>query len=541
MAMPRRPTQQDFIDDELLRAPMTFDRVIDAVVAQWRLRLPAHDRIDGDPARALALHRGDLVAEALNSLRASAQAELQGGEPPAPPALRSKAAALTGSELSLIGEDDVVVDIEIARCIQVIRQGADAELRELHTFTSALVNDLNVTRDNNPFRPERFVAALWAGLQQLPLSRPVLTAFLHEAAIPLAEALRRSYAAASRRLEEQGISPGAYRTIVFGGAASWAADAARYRPPADLHGLHNSMPTPLDALPPQLPRRLPEVLPGEVLERPPDRPTDQSNAGLHRNPAPSRPDTQLIELLARLFAAIQNDPGLAVHTVALLQRLQPTALRLALVDGTPLDAYDHPIWRFMDHLAFDLECSTPALLPRLLGLCRNLVEHLVAADPPQASQFSWAIVRLAAARRHALAQALTLATPQIERLQRITQAEVGSSTATMPLDIGTLDTVPADLMPASEPSAASAGTLSMSQACQPGASLRVYLQGEWRPLMCLWQDSGHELLLLLEPAVDRLWALRQPALARLLAENLARPLQVRSLVRRAADKVLHAL
>jgi hypothetical protein len=115
------------------------------------------------------------------------------------------------------------------------------------------------------------------------------------------------------------------------------------------------------------------------------------------------------------------------------------------------------------------------------------------------------------------------------------------STATMPLDIGTLDTVPADLMPEPEAGGRPPGAGTLAQASTPGTTLRVYLQGEWRQLQSLWQDSNHELLLLVEPASDRLWALRQAALARLLAEGLARTLRVRSLVRRAADKVLHAL
>ena len=84
-------------------------------------------RIDGDPARALALHRGDLVAEALNSLRASAQTELQGVEPPAPPALRSKAAALA-DELDAAGNLDVHHHIVLADQRQLrAGQGADAE------------------------------------------------------------------------------------------------------------------------------------------------------------------------------------------------------------------------------------------------------------------------------------------------------------------------------------------------------------------------------------------------------------------------------
>jgi hypothetical protein len=535
--MASRPTQQDFIDDELLRAPLTFDSVIDTVLAQWRPRLRSHNRLDGDPVRALQLHRGDLVAEAMRGLRTAALADLQASQArslkplstppaPAPPGSQTRARPDPPGPLalSLIDEDDVAVDIEIARCTQTIRQMAEAELRELHTFTSALVNDLNVARDTNPFRPERFVRALWAGLQQVPLSQPMLTAFLHEAAVPLAEALRRGYASASQRLADQGVTPAAHRTIVYGGGTAWGVDLTRYRPPANLQTLHDSMPTPLDAL------AATDV--GADTAQPRRAPLPATTDG---------PDPQLIELVARLFTAIQDDRALAPQTTLLLERLQPTVLRLALHDATPLDTYDHPVWRFMDHLANDLECSAPAHQARLLGLCRNLVDHLAAATPPEGSHFSWAIVRLAAARRHALAQALAAAAPQIERLQRICRAEASNATATMPLDIGTLDTVPADLMPDDGPPGARASTASQIQASQPGTCLRTYLQGEWRQLTCLWQDSGHELLLLAEPAGDRLWALRQAAFARLLAEGLARPMHVRSLVRRAADKVLRAL
>ncbi len=539
--MPRRPTLQDFIDDELLRAPLTFDAVIDTVQQRWRLRLPPHSRLDGDPARALQLHRQALVSEALQALRTAAQLDQATGSRPAsahnaPPPAPGPALA----ELSLIDEDDVTADVEIARCNQTIRQTAEAELRELHTYTSALVEDVNVARDTNPFRPERLVRALWAGVQRVPLSRPVLVAFLHDAAVPLAQALQRAYAGASQRLQAQGIAPAAHRTIVYGGSGTaWGADVSRYRTsaelshlshlpplsqlphlhhPDNLHGLHHSMPSALDAL----------GTPG-----PPP-------AAQHARPA-AGPDPQLIELLARLFTAIQNDKSLGAPTVALLQRLQPTVLRVALHDASLLDTYDHPAWRFMDHLAFDIACSALPQQPRLLGLCRNLVDHLAAMDAPDGSHFSWAIVRLAAARRHGLDQALAAAAPQIQRLHRIASDEASAATVSMALDIGTLDTVPADLLPDPDDPAALGVGHTLRKATTPGTVLRCHLQGEWRQLLCLWQDDAHELLLLGEPATGGHWALRQPALARLMAEGLAWPMRVRSLVRRAADKVLHAL
>ena len=529
--MPRRPTLQDFIDDELLRAPMTFDAVIDTVQQRWRLRLPPHSRLDGDPARALQLHRHALVAEALQTLRVAAQHDQAAATHPAAAAAAPPAPGPALADLSLIDEADVAVDVEIARCNQTIRQTAEAELRELHTFTSALVEDVNVARDTNPFRPERFVRALWAGLLRVPLSRPVLVAFLHEAAVPLAQALRRAYGAASQRLQAQGIAPAAHRTIVYGGSGTaWGAETSRYRTaadlrqpphPPDLHRLHDSMPSALDAL----------AAPAAPHPAHPAHPAHP----------PSGPDPQLIELLARLFTAIQNDPSLGAPTVALLQRLQATVLRVALQDASPLDSYDHPAWRFMDHLAFDIACCAPARQPRLLGLCRNLVDHLAALDAPDASHFSWAIVRLAAARRHGLDQALASAGPQIQRLQRIASDEASAASVSMALDIGTLDTVPADLLPEPDDPAAPLASHALANATTPGNALRCHLQGEWRQLLCLWQDGAHELLLLGEPATGGHWALRQPALARLMAEGLAWPMRVRSLVRRAADKVLHAL
>jgi hypothetical protein len=508
--MSNRPCLQDFIDDELLRAPMTFDAVVDAVHACWQMRLPVHDRLDGNPVRALHLHRDELVAEALHALTQAAQSDLKQGRtaenaPPAPPA--------RALPLALIGEEDVVVDIEIARCVRTIAQMAEIELRELHTFTSALVLDINVARDTNPFRPERFVRALWSGVQRVPLSRPVLTGFMHEAALPLAQALRRGYASASRRLEDQGVTPAAHRTIVQGSTTTWGAEASRYRPPPDLQTLHNSLPAAL-----QTPLAATRSMP--------------------RQGVATQSDAQQVELLSTLFSTILNDRALAPQTVAVIQRLQPTVQRLALHDASMLEAYDHPAWRFMDQLVHDLECSAPARLARLQGLCRNLVDHLAAADTPESSQFSWAIVRLAAARRHTLAQDISAAKPQIDKLQRMIQPEAMPSTATMPLDIGTLDTVPAELMPEPRGDTPLAGATTLVQASVPGTVLRVYLQGEWRLLVTLWQDEEQELLLLAEPATDRLWALRQPALVRLLAQRLARRLRVRSLVKRAAGKLL---
>lgn len=535
VAMPTRPTLQDFIDEELLRVPVTLDLVIDAVHQRWRERLPGQSRGSGiDPARVLQQHRNELTARALAMLRHSAQEDLRalqsgGGAPPRPAkAAPTRAAGLMAEpSLALIDEADVAVDIEIARCTHAVKLQAEVVLRELQTYTSALVNDANVSRDTNPFRPERMVRALWEGVQLLPLSRPLMAAFLQDAAQPLATTLQRAYASACRRLEEQGVEPASYRTIVTSGSTIWGHQStARYQVPDDLHVLRSSMPMPLGKLPAE-PQPAPAVSAAASAAAP------AATSGVN-----AAPDPQLIELLARLFEAIQGDLRLAPDTVALMQRLQPTALRVALRDPSLLDRYDHALWRFMDQLAHDLALCAPSQRLRLLGLGRNLIDHLAQTDPRDSHGFAWALERLLAAQRHALNQAIAAAQPEIGKLERIVADQASASTGAMPLDIATLDTVPAALM--AEPPAAPGGALA-STGLPPGAAVRAYLQGERRTLVSLWQDRQHELALLHEPATERVFAMRQRALARLQAEGLAHPYKVRSLVRRSAEKVLRAL
>ena len=532
-------TLLDFIDDEMLRVPMTVDQVTDAVLEQWRVRMPARARADTDPARLLSQHRGDLVTHTLVALRASAMVDLKDLTSGTAPSHRQPGETQHQSlSLSLIDEADVALDIEIARCTENLKIKAEIALRELQTFTSALANDLNVSRDSNPFRPERFVRALWAGLQKLPLSTALRATYLRDASEPLAKALRRAYTAACQRLEEQGVTPASYRTIVINGNTGWGASVSRYQPPEDLHKLRDSMPGSFDGLPP-----VKAIAPMDIMARSatlPSLPAVPTHPAAPTATAESSgPDPQLIELLARLFEAIQNDFKLPPDTVSLLQRLQPTALRIALRDPSLLDRYDHVLWRFMDQLVHDIEISPPAQRMRALGLGRNLIDHLAQPDTREQQGFGWALERLLAAQRQALNQAVVHASADIAKLERIASAEATPTTRTMPLDIAHLDTVRADLL--DSPPADAAAAVMPAAGVPPGSTFRIYLQGEWRTLQALWQDDHHEYVMLDDPVGDQRWALHQRALARLLSEGLAHRYKIRSLVRRAADKVLRAL
>ncbi len=503
--MSQRPTLHDFIEDEMLRAPLLFDQVIDAVLEQWRQSRAPAARQGGDAARTLQNHRGDLVGQAVRSLRQHVGKELAA---PRGPAADTAAPAPAKLELSLIDEDAVTSDIELSRAIERIKSMAEFELRELQAYAAALVGDLNVSRDHNPFRPEAYVRALWEGIQAVPLPRASQATLLHDLADPLARTLRQGYAAACTRLDDQGIEPAMHRTIVVTPTGRPSAEAPPPPVPCTLNELRDSLPMPLDELPPPMP--------GAASAAP-------------------QVDHQLVELLSRLFDAIQSDRALPPACLPLLLRLHPTALRLAVQDITMLDDYDHPVWRFMDQLAFVVDTVQDVERERCLGFARQLVEHLVADGSADSHRFEWALGRLLAFERHSYERALLLAQPEIDQLH------AHAETVSPPIDIGTMDTVPAELLPETTATAPAPEETAALLALRPGDHLRAYLQGEWRQLQLLWVDRGAENWLLRDTTIAHHWALRLRAIERLFAERLAVAMTPRSLARAAAARVLRAM
>ncbi len=527
--MTHRTSLLEFVEDELLRAPLTFDQVIDAVHEHWRQTLSVQGRQGNDAAHVLQLRRAELVDVAVQSLQAQVQAELS-QQPPA--GARSRVGADAGGrtgatatpaaprlELSLIDEDAVAADIEISRAVEAIKAQAEFELRELQSFTSAMVGDVNVARDTNPFRPEAYVRALWEGVRTLPLSLAIQSAFLRDAADKLARTLRQGYAAACSRLEEQGVEPAAHRTIVYG-STSWAGGSIFS--PDTLGELRDSLAVPLDGSPAA------EATGGAGTA---GQPGAASPAGTAR-----RVDRPAIELLSRLFDAIQSDAELTPQSLALLLRLQPTALRVTMRDPALLDSYDHPVWRFMDQLTFMIETASPALTERCLRFARELVNHLVAdATEQPAERFEWALERLSAFERHAFERKVHAADAEIAQLLADDSAAPGTTLEA--LDIGTLDTVPSKLLPAENLALPPVRPLAL----RPGDRVRAYLHGDWRSLQLLWVSASGQSWLLQDTASGEYRALRLRAIERLAAERLAMPLRPRSLVRGAAERVLRSI
>ena len=165
--------------------------------------------------QALQAQRVRMSEYFLHSLRDQTTTELSRQTPRhTPPAVvRHLTLALAPSpSLSLVDEQEVALDVQLSHTIEAIKSVADYELRELQTFVSALVGDMEMSRDHNPFRAETFARALWAASQALPLSRGHQVNFMQHAAPSLAQLLRTSYAATTARLESMGIEPKSYWT-----------------------------------------------------------------------------------------------------------------------------------------------------------------------------------------------------------------------------------------------------------------------------------------------------------------------------------------
>ncbi len=100
------------------------------------------------------------------------------------------------------------------------------------------------------------------------------------------------------------------------------------------------------------------------------------------------------------------------------------------------------------------------------------------------------------------------------------------------MDVATLDTVPAGLEPKEGASAEWTRKLSL------GAWLRVFNRGDWAPMRLLWRSRSGQYLLFATPLVDHPLSMTQRALERLAQEQLAHPLETRSLFERAVDAMM---
>ena len=551
------PALQRFIDDELMRAPLLVDQVVEA--AQEHIQkglagmMPRDRAVAADLLHKVMSHRQHIVDYYLRSLRA----QIADGVPRSAPA--AAAAAPRALSLSLVDEEEVSVDVEISHAIEAIRSVAEYELRELQTFVSALVGDMDVTRDHNPFRPETHARALWAAAQALPLSRGYQLTFMRHASTALAQVLRKAFAGASSRLESQGIEPAAHRTMILP-----AGSRGAHRPRSVESSFSPDLGRIREALPAQAPSNAPRMPIDEVLR--------QMDVALHRlapdtapaeleplrerqhqqlvDNAPSAVDQQQIEVLSRIFDAILTDPELAADVRLLLSRLQAPFIRVALREPKAMDRETHPAWRFVDRIAHLAEVLPPAgdpLRERSLRFVQGLIDHLVAEPEQNAGLYQWADDRLGSHEQQSFELRCRTAQREIVALQqledRLAASQVSPSTLHGAIDLGQMDTVPAALMDATEAAPKPVATASSTwlQQRRPSEWVRMFMEGRWVHAQLLWPGERGEVWLFGDSASEATWAVRRRALLTLHGQHLLALVEPRSLMREAAKRVMRRM
>jgi hypothetical protein len=138
-------------------------------------------------------------------------------------------------------------------------------------------------------------------------------------------------------------------------------------------------------------------------------------------------DRQIIELLSRLFETILSDRALPSGLHAVIARLQVSALRIALLDPSMLDAYDHPVWVLMDRIVGASTAYPHAADPRLAALlkfCESLVSDMAAEPVQDSALYRRALARLNAFLEEQLKQQQQAAQATVDALRRAEQAEL---------------------------------------------------------------------------------------------------------------------
>jgi hypothetical protein len=431
--MPLAPILQRFIDDELALAPALIDRV---VIGTIQLLGPSKEASAGGE-RA---HYADIVTALqgsgqryekafVDSLRRQIAEDYEAAQAP-PPAGETKGDSLS---LELMDESRVEVDIEISRAMQLIDSTAEWELRELQAFTSTLLGQNHVTAESNPFRPLVYATALWDAACAIVATQIQRAIVLRTSAGVAAGLLKNAAAAATTRLEAQGVEPGLYRTVVLPSSAGFGRPVAEPPRQGALSALLSRMPESASAgsnagTGERAPasggggapvrrsdgtiRRSAELEQAllrldELLRHPPLE-TSRSGHGTpsqrleqHRSAvlaSASEPvDRQVIELVTRLFESLLADSVLPVAIRPVVSRMQVAALRLCLAEHAVLDSFEHPVWRLLDRIGETSQGYSRSEDPRLssfLAFAAAVAEEMAGGASPDTALFRRGLNRI---------------------------------------------------------------------------------------------------------------------------------------------------
>lgn len=524
--MTRSDALSRFAQDELARMPALLDAVLVSTVQALNhppAELPPAQRlVAADVARLAAAQRPRMVAAYTASLREHLQGP--GAAVVSPPARSARGK----TSLALVEEDAVVSDVEIHRAADVIRTAAEHELRELATFLSTLAGATHVLQDHNPLGPDVHAQALWAAALLLTPDGNVRSIFMRQAAAPLGAALRKACAAACTRLEDGGVTPAAYRTVVLHNGLRFDTPTSA----AEIGTLSDAANRLANLL--QRAQEMPVTATQNASPAPLQQgftPAAATFSSPASGPNPPNRTADPQETLETLFDALLTRSGLAEDFKPAVACLLKPAVRLVEHETWMLQDPEHAVWRLVDRIAWQAELMP--LAPhrervRTAQVIDGLANQLARSADPNAALFEWAIERVLVLERnrferlvarHARHSAALAATEMQLLAARGTEASDHGA-----LDIGQLPTVPAELF---DTVAMPIDTMSPAErwidSVRAGDVVRLLLQGRWVQAQLLWCGRRREISLWADCTSDRTWPIRRAALRLLRQEDRALP------------------
>ena len=326
------------------------------------------------------------------------------------------------SELSLL--DDTAVDALVAadRIGKALGHSCEWELREVESYTAALVGDPEAGPDRNPVRPELIARALLAAVDAVTDQPGLRQTLSEELTRSLSLLMKICYADLAMQFSQRGLKAQDMRTVgAEGGSRMGAEGGSRMGTDAAMGtsqagalgssqvaaldaaarqamGAHAAAPAPIGArgglghvepIVMDLLRRLHFSAPALSAASLGDAHAPQAGnlIQLHREElrqtASTPLDHMVIDVVASLFDAILADPKVPPQMARLIGRLQLPVLRAALGDTSFFAKRSHPVRRFVNRLA-SLACAfedfsrDPGL--GFLQRVAELVEEIAGGD-----------------------------------------------------------------------------------------------------------------------------------------------------------------
>lgn len=343
----------------------------------------ASDRQHTAEVLAVLQGRGEAVATAL--LRALQQALDDADRDTAPPPDRLEAPAA----LSLIAEEQIDEDIEVARIVQLIESEAEAEMRQLARLCSSLLGTGTIAAESLPLPPGLCARALRRSLDDFGLARPARLLMLRHTGTALGRQLRQVYASQCELLTQWGVRPAQFRIqpVPAGGGAGGRRAASLPAATAAVQAGPRAQPSQPGGAVASL-ARLVQWAQQRIDAAPPAGVAAAPALRLLADPLPagSRPQGLgpgvAIRVMEQLFEQLLRQSAMSPGARELVQRLQAPARHIAEREADLWSSPDHPWWQLLDRIIAlgavheEADPSAPGSVSTSLGL---VVDRLVQA------------------------------------------------------------------------------------------------------------------------------------------------------------------